>query len=392
MEHERSCFKKIPGGPMMTGMTCTMTNNGEDLFVLSRGTGYIYNVKSDSWSVFQNNRLPVDTNSLIATDPATGFMYIPEYGEDFSGMQVVLAVDTRTKTVINSQIPRMDVDNFYVAAWSAHLKSMLIFPRVNNPPYTFTPSETRKPTKGWGQMVVPDAKEIVLWDCVAPAYGGSKMVLLGKTMTTPEKGVIYTLDVVKRAWKGAPATGLLGIGACAVTGDQFIVWGGENDDDTKIKQSNATRVFSLKTEVDYKLHCSSSTDYDCYFDLVHLTTVTNTNTNRTTQGHINSSSREFLKGSLDRRDPSDFGPNSTGILSNPDSRRKSWLYRGPDGAPSPEHPHAIVDLEKRNVQEGAVEMWHPHAMVEQGFATEHNDIAERESIRSHSGKEDWIAS
>ncbi|KAF9346383.1 hypothetical protein BGX34_003926 [Mortierella sp. NVP85] len=225
-----------------------MTNNGEDLFVLSRGTGYIYNVKSDPWSVFQNNKFPVDPDSLIATDPATGFMYIPEYGEDFSGTQVVLAVDTRTRTVNNIQIPRMDVDNFYVAAWSAHLKSMLIFPRVNNPPYTFTPSETRKPTKGWGQMAVPDPKEIVLWDCVASAYNGSKMVLLGKTMMTPEKGVIYILDVVKQTWKGAPATGLLGIGACAVTCDQFIIWGGENEDDTQIKQSNATRVFHLKTE------------------------------------------------------------------------------------------------------------------------------------------------
>ncbi|KAK3815154.1 MAG: hypothetical protein J3Q66DRAFT_370494 [Benniella sp.] len=162
-------FKKIQGGPMVTSQACTMTNNGEDLFVLSRGTGYVYNVKSDSWSVFQNNMFPDDTEryvgKTIATDPATGFVYVFDFAAEFSGEDVVLAVDLRTKTV----------------------------------------------------------NSIVRWDCVAPAYGGKKMVLVGKTMTTPEEGVIYILDVVKRTWKRAPATGLIGTGACAVSGDQFLV-------------------------------------------------------------------------------------------------------------------------------------------------------------------------
>jgi hypothetical protein len=203
-----------------------MTNNGEDLFVLSRATGYIYNVKLDSWKVFSNPKFPVDASvkgfPMIATDSATGFMYIPEAGAEFTGEEVVLAVDLRTGMVNSSKIPRMDFDSFHIAAWSAHLKSVLVFPKVNISPYTFTPSEIYKPMKGWGDLDTQDSKEIVLWDCVVPAYGGSKMVLLGKDYYT-KNGVIYVLDVVKRTWKGAPATGFLGIGACAVTGDQFIV-------------------------------------------------------------------------------------------------------------------------------------------------------------------------
>lgn len=62
--------------------------------------------------------------------------------------------------------------------------------------------------------------------------------------------------------------------------------------------------------------------------------------------------------------------------------------------PLPEHPHAIVDLEKRNVQEGAVEVQfpiqNPHTMVEQGFATEDNDNTERGSIGNHSGKDELV--
>ena len=441
-------FKKIPDGPMVTGMSCTMTNNGEDLFVLSRGTGYVYKVKSDSWSVFQNNKFPDesgDNSPAIAADPATGFIYIPQYGTEWSGEIVVLAVDIRTKTVNSTQFPVKDFDSFELAAWSAHLKAMLVFPLVNISPYTFMPSEIGKSTKGWGDLYIlkQQPEEVVLWDCVVPAYGGSKMVLLGKNNVN-DNGVIYILDVVKRTLKGAPATGFLGIGACAVTGDQFIVWGGDNGS----KQSNETRVFNLKTEkwvtsyiapprptttsptsqlsqtptqhtpyatTDPDLGDTSSNEKKLVTIIIIvvgvllaiiLTTISvyigiSKRMRIAIQGHINSSGTALFRGAFGRRDPSGLGPNPTGISSDPDSRQwygsslLSWLYRGPSGArPPPEHPHAIVDQDKRNVQEDALEVHfpaqHPHATIDQGSSTKHKDKAEWESIRSHDGKEELV--
>ncbi|KAK3815157.1 MAG: hypothetical protein J3Q66DRAFT_432918 [Benniella sp.] len=448
-------FRKIPGGPMMTGMTCTMANNGDDLFVLSRGTGYVYNVKSDSWSVFQNNMFPDDTEryvgNTIATDPATGFVYVFDFAAEFSGEDVVLAVDLRTKTVNSVKFPMMDFDNFELAAWSEHLKSMLVFPLVNNSPYTFTPSEIGKSMKGWGDFSIlkQQTEEIVFWDCVAPAYGGKKMVLLGRNYIT-HNGVIYVLDVVKRTWKGAPVTGHLGSGACAVTGDQFIVWGGDDGS----KQSNETRVFNLKTgkwvknyiapprptttspttisptsqlpqtPTQHTPYASTNPDLgDTSSNEKKLVTIIIIVTGALLaiiltaisvyigissrmeigiQGHTNPSGTALFRGAFGRRDPSGFGSNPTGISSDPDTRCKwyrpsllSWLYRDLNGMrPPPEHPHAIVDQEKRNIQEDAVEVHfpaqHPHATVDQGSATKHNDKAEWESIRSHDGKEELV--
>jgi len=426
-------FKKIPDGPMMVGMTCTMTNNGEDLFVLSQGTGYIYNVKSGSWGVFQNNMFPdADVAATIATDPATGFMYIPRSGEDFSGKEVLLAVDLRTKTVNSIHFPAMLFDIDGIVAWSAHLKSMLVFPDGISP-YTFTPSEISKPTKGWGDLDTQDTKKIVEWDCVAPAYGGSKMVLLGRNYFT-NNGVIYILDVVKRTWKGAPATGFLGAGACAVTGDQFIMWGGDDKHD---KQSNETRVFNLKTEKWVTSYIAPSPRPSTASPTTTSPTSQQTPTQQpdlgdtssndkklvniiiivigallaiiltaisvyigiskrmeiVTQGHINSSGTAFFRRTFGGRDPSGISPDSHARHRWSRSSLLSWLYRGPNGArPPSEHPHEVVDLGMRNVQECAVEVQfpaqHPHATVDQGSATSQNYKAESESIRSYDGKEE----
>ncbi|KAK3815151.1 MAG: hypothetical protein J3Q66DRAFT_432903 [Benniella sp.] len=419
-------FKKIQGGPMTTEIACTMTNNGEDLFVLSRGTGYIYNVKSDSWDVLQNNMLPYTPDMqppMLAADSATGFIYIYGYTVDFSGKEVLLSVDVRTKTVNTSETAARDFPTTVVAAWSDHLKCMLIFPSSLTP-YALTPSEIDKPTKGWAELQVPpqqDLEEGLHWGCVAPAYGGTKMVFLGSSYIMKDDSIditkndaIYIFDVVKRTWKkGAPATGYLGNGACAVTGDQFIVWGGGDDD----KQTNETRVFNLKTEewvASYSappssqrpqtptpqpdLGDTSSNDKQLVTIIIIVTGVllaiilaaisvylwTSRRMAIVTQG----SGTARFGGTFGRRDPSAISPD-------PHARHRwysllSWLYRGPNGArPPSEHPHAVVELEMRNLQEGAVEVQspaqHPHATVDQGSASSQNYKAELESIRSHDG-------
>ncbi|KAF9345960.1 hypothetical protein BGX34_004328, partial [Mortierella sp. NVP85] len=423
-------FKKIQDGPMTTGQACTMTNNGEDLFVLSRGTGYTYSVKSDSWNVFHNNEFPNDSGGLspaiAAADPTTGFIYIFQHDRGFSN-KIVLAVDIRTWTVNNINLPVKDFDSFKLATWSAHLKAMLVFPPVNISSYTFTPNEIVKSMKGWGDLNIlkQQPEDVVIWDCVAPAYNGSKMVLLGRDYIN-QKGVIYILDVVKQTLKGAPATGFLGIGACAVTGDQFIVWGGDNGS----KQSNETHVFNLKTEkwvTRYIAPRPSPTS--------QLPQPPQTPTQQPDLGDTSSNEKKLVniiiivigallaiiltaisvyigiskrmeivtqgsvtvlfRGTFGRRDPSGISPDSHVQHRWYSSSLLSWLYRGPNGArPPPEHPHAVVELEMRNVQEGAVEVQfpaqHPHATVDHGSASSQNYKAEWESISSRDNNQELV--
>jgi len=72
-------FRKLSDGPKTTGTACTMINNGEDLFVLSRGTGYVYNVKSNSWTTIHSMDFPDPESGPVVEDPETGYIYIPQH-------------------------------------------------------------------------------------------------------------------------------------------------------------------------------------------------------------------------------------------------------------------------------------------------------------------------
>jgi len=240
-------FKKLDGPKVEESFGCSMANSGDELFVLSKGTVYLYNVKSASWTVFQNTNFPT-RHSVVATDPETGFIYLPDGEMDFSGEnEIALAVDIKTRTVNTTLIPAIDFDSFTVAAWSVPLKSMIVFTLVDFAPFAFTPSEINKPTKGWRQLLSKQEPQgVYMWNCLASAYGGSKMVIFGSIQGLPYKqSAMFIYDLTNLTWKRLPSNGIPHGGACAVTGDQVIVWGGEN---TKGTLTSTTHVFNLKTE------------------------------------------------------------------------------------------------------------------------------------------------
>jgi len=466
-------FRKLQDGPIAVGAACTMTNNGEDLFVLSAATVYVYNVRSDSWTAFNNETIRAKEVGLAAAaDPETGLVYIPTFDDRYRSFDrnnnTVLEVDIKAKTVNTITLTTLDVRAAF-AAWSTSLKSIVAvdYGRTGlHKQYTFAPSKISNSKKEWGIITTNNFQQwFGGWECMVPAYGGSKMVFLAADLDfggNVEYGAIYIFDVVKRAWK-RPATTAFWSNACAITGDQFIIWGGRNDNKTF---TNATLVFNLKTEkwvTSYlapprptttptstlytsqppptstqhipfstnspDLNDTSSSDKKlvtiaviissvCLAVIVTAIFVYRRNSKRSkvdtrnmspdgsssdslnSQGHTNVSETAYPKGSSRRHNP-----NSTGMSPDPCTQRRwyssnllSWLYRGPNGVrPPPEHPHAIVeDPEKRNVQEGAVELQspaqHPHAMPGHGFATMYNDKAEWESIRSYNNKEELRAS
>ncbi|KAF9364345.1 hypothetical protein BGX34_001831, partial [Mortierella sp. NVP85] len=251
-------FRRIPGGPSVDKGICAMTNNGGDLFVMTKGTGYVYNVKSSSWSVFQNpNFGTTATWQVSATDPETGFIYLPTYGMDFQGANVFVSVDLKSNTV-NTTAVGVDPKWVQHATWSAYLRSMIMLFQ-HYAPYTFTPSKVNKTSNGWDnlQLKVVGSETrggyiASLWSCGAPAYNGTKLIHMGSYKDT----YVYIMDVVKRTWRRGPPPPLpIDKSACAVTGDQFIVWGGhtygEIDPVTLITPktpSNRTFVFDMKIE------------------------------------------------------------------------------------------------------------------------------------------------
>ncbi|KAK3815177.1 MAG: hypothetical protein J3Q66DRAFT_389059 [Benniella sp.] len=247
-------FRKLQDGSIAVGAACTMANNGEDLFALSEATVYVYNVRSDSWTTFSSDKIPAkEIDGSAAADPETGLVYIPTFDDRFRSFDrnnnSVLEVDIRAKTVNTIILPTVDVRSFAVAAWSTPLKSMVALQYGIFDPQTFAPSEINSLKKGWGTIISKDHDQwFGGWECMVPANGGSKMVLLASEYKgydpVVEYGAIYVFDMVKHTWK-RPVTTTFWSNACAITGDQFIVWGGRNDNKTF---TNATLVFNVKTE------------------------------------------------------------------------------------------------------------------------------------------------
>jgi len=195
-------FKKIEGGPRVRTIACAMTNNGEDLFVLTAGTGYVYNVKSSSWTVFQNVNFTSGWPMAVA-DPETGFIYLPSGGEDFAGREVMLSVDLKTGKVNTTDLYRIGGGSLYLAStsafiiWSELLRSFLILSFMQ-PALVFTPSKATDSTNGWSTLVIGQyPNNFGFFDCGAPAYGGPKIVFIASDFGM-KKTHLYIFDVTER--------------------------------------------------------------------------------------------------------------------------------------------------------------------------------------------------
>jgi len=231
-------FKELKDGPTVEGRACATTNTG-GLSVFTEGAGFIYDQRPNSWTSFENANLSTSApTELAVAGPETGIIYIKEEKE-----RTMHSVDLKAKTVKNSdaKLPSEAVDGI---AWSAYLKSMVV---VDRPVTLFTPSEVTESSSGWSTFVATNQNGTFLPPlCTAPAYGGSAMVILGDSTgdTAGETTSVYVLDLITRSWRQGPiAAGNMRHCSCAVSGDQFIVWGGIVNE----RDSNRTLVFNIKT-------------------------------------------------------------------------------------------------------------------------------------------------
>jgi len=388
-------FKELPNGPGTQSTSCTMFNNEEDLLVLSKATGYIYNVKSNSWTVMHDNNFGDTSKTSAATDLDSGMIYITNGAMNFTGDEVVLALDMKTKTSSTIPLSSMRIEMFedlYVTyftsmAWCAYLRSFLLTMNDNDKLFTFTPSKASGPSGGWGVL----SKTMGFLDhpsCFSPAYGGSKMVYFG------EIG-LRILDVATQTWKEAPRLGLQLVSAsCAVSGDQFIIWGGQLgvfhafsargltvDDDIRV--SNKTHVYNMKTEKWTSRYVAPPAR--------PITTSTHASeASQTPSPHAPLTTTPSLSdASLSDKTLVNIiviviGAMMTIILTiifvylglTKRGSLDTQSEKSSASRPLSEHPHVIVEdsTTNRNVQEGAVAVLmapqHPHTVVEKEFDVE----------------------
>jgi hypothetical protein len=430
--------------------SCTLLPNGQDILQIVYGTVYLYNTISASWKTAFHNTLPFSP-ALSAADPESGLVYVIQNDWNSAGNGTMHAIDLKAQTTNSLMIPGLsNLELFREAAWNTHLKSVLVTSTIPNAVYVFTPSKVSESSHGWRlQNTKGDPMAFGVKSCFLPLGDGSKMVFVGMSEGS-NSSIMRILDVATWTWTTRTTIPHPGSNACAISGDQFIVWGGYEN--TTILDTAA--VFNMKTDKWVTNYIAPTTT--TVPSSTSQAPIQNTPTTISEPGDTPSSEKKlvtiiivvtgvllaiiltiiavYLRSTKrSRTDTSSIASNDTtsDCEVSPDSLKKQKLYKsvlsgrlhlGPFGARSlPEqphavvkdllskrsaqegaievelisqHPHAIVEdlLAKRNVQEGVIEMEllprHPHAMAEEGPITQYHDKMEWVPARNWGGKEE----
>ncbi|KAK3805938.1 MAG: hypothetical protein J3Q66DRAFT_360052 [Benniella sp.] len=426
-------YKKLTNGPLAYAAQCAMSNDGKDLFVLQKGTGYIYNLAKDDWSVMQNVNFHAGGGTSAATDPESGLIYLPNGAMNFTGSQQLMALDPQTRTISTLPMPdAFNVSSYSSAAWSPPLKSLLLVATYGAGLYSFTPSEKDNASKGWKILNTSGVEHLGNYSpCLVSAYGGTKLVLFAgyrDPKVKSEEGqtpmnAIYVYDVATMLWKEGPSAPFMAGATCAVTGDYFIVWGGRVMYPTPGYGiiNNNTLVYNIATDKwtsEYIAPNDSDTSDTKIIIVIVIVTlvllamilsiifVYHRRTRRKpndqdpksnglppslvdAEGDANTSGKGLFKGI--RRSPSAVIP------SDPPTSQK-WsvsnlvgrVQQGFLGSrPIPENPHTVVEdlTSRRTVHEGTtfeVELpsQHPHALLEKEYVSKYD-------VRQRGNKTEW---
>ncbi|KAI8359584.1 hypothetical protein B0O80DRAFT_517897 [Mortierella sp. GBAus27b] len=397
--------EKLPNSDAATfAGSATLLPSG-NIFILSYGNGYIYNVRTSSWTINITN-LPMGYWDVAVADMETGLIYVPNAGVTRATYGEMLEVDLKTKTITKTKPkPGPSPVRLELGAWSAPLRSLLFIEKNTNMLYTYTPSKVNGTSDGWGTMETtgdPLPTKMFYIACFVPAHNGSTMVLM--VGDEQHRMTVYVLDVETRTWKSGPLYSVpidYATYSCSVSGDQLISYGPVSKDGTA--SQNSVSVYNMKTEEWVTTYTAPPPQPDTNTDntgdysnkkiitiivtvigvllAIILTAITayigatkrprsrgqgtssdgsseslNFGSNVTTPGEV------LAKGIFGLRNPVDAGINS--IQEVPDRAAKPMLnifgrvgrlQQGSFGAlEDTGHPHAVVEESTtgRNVQEG----------------------------------------
>ncbi|KAF9945791.1 hypothetical protein BGZ65_010358, partial [Modicella reniformis] len=193
-------------------------------------------------------------NSAGATDPKTGLIYIPKA----AGGDAMAQINLKTKSSINIPMPKeLKASKFFSVVWNTPLKGFLLIggstgwigqlDRLNM--YLYQPDKK----KGHWQDISNKIQGTVIpapriSACLASANDGNQLVYFGG-YTRDKVSIhrdIHILDIKTMTWrKGTNISNKerRSEAACAVSGDQFVIWGGQQQG----IPFNNTIVYNIKT-------------------------------------------------------------------------------------------------------------------------------------------------
>ncbi|KAI8358285.1 hypothetical protein B0O80DRAFT_424348 [Mortierella sp. GBAus27b] len=165
-------FKKLPDSPLLYYGPSTISADGKQWIVVDNSTAYAYDIEKATWSTLVQHDLTV-VDQIAATDPDTGFIYIPATNNNYL-MRLNVTSRSYDRLIINKNVSET---NDFSAAWSAFQKKLFIIGGrhgADNPTQLIMFSYND--TAGWANLTM-DAKGEVPGPrhsaCLVPAFGGA---------------------------------------------------------------------------------------------------------------------------------------------------------------------------------------------------------------------------
>ncbi|KAF9365798.1 hypothetical protein BGX34_008258 [Mortierella sp. NVP85] len=241
-------YKSLPLGPGSNWFPSAMSADGQRWFVLVNGGAYVFDIRSSKWTqVFNSPDLKGQFGLGAATDPETGMVFIPFGFKKPDGTFNMLIVDLNgSYRSDNDDLFKLPQTRMYALTWNSLLKSLLFL----NESGMFTYSLMG----GWKNFNSPPGLTATSSYCMVSSSSGAKVVLFGgySKSLNASVGDIFILDVPTLTWKKGPVTPPRDVRrspACAISNNQFIVWGGDTGNiNTVVPPDNMMLVYSLKTD------------------------------------------------------------------------------------------------------------------------------------------------
>lgn len=241
-------YKTLTVGPGANLFPSSMTADGQKWFVMVKGTGSFYDIASGRWTqFFAYPGASKNYGRAAATDPVTGKIYIPFQYLKPDGSYGMLIVDPKDGSINTDTWDFKGPDqSTYAVTWNAVLQSLLY--SGGNTMYSYSE------TGGWQNFNAPTGIQTSHSSCMVSSTTGSKVVFFGgySEGLNATVGDIFILDVATVTWKKGPSTPARDVRrapACAISNDQFIVWGGDTGNTpTIVPPENIMLVYSLQTD------------------------------------------------------------------------------------------------------------------------------------------------
>ncbi|KAG0377368.1 hypothetical protein BGX24_006257 [Mortierella sp. AD032] len=256
-------WTQLESGPTQYNFPAAFSYDEQTLYtfhITQSNSPLQYNVQSNKWQdspvKFQN--AAIDGIGAV-TDPRTGLIYLAggyREARNVPFLKFMDVYDPVTQSIGKYDLPdpseSFPIRRYYRNVWSKHRSSILYWGGSNqtaldpgvilNGVTEFLPDSMAwmpMTTQGTGPKLKTD-------HCMAANDDGTKLAIYGGNNTDGTyDGELWVLDLISSTW----AQGLAGLpraqAACAIAGDQFLIWGGRQNPNTVA--SSEMIIYDFKT-------------------------------------------------------------------------------------------------------------------------------------------------